>query len=164
MDSRSDRIAAVTTDAAKALIHARLRHHIAVEERELLHRRSQSDGDHWDRVVDLALTFENSSEAAWITVLGLWRGWKHDDAETHLRLCIACALAHAIRDSDHQIQGVLDRHPEANVRRWVIDFVETFDHESLLVWLRIDGRGPVVCRGIAPGRTDTIVAEDDVPF
>jgi len=164
MNPFADRVASVTIDAATRLVHAQLRRHIAVQERELLHRRSQSEGDHWDRVVDLALTFENSTEASWIAVLGLWRGWKHDDAETHLRLCIACALAHEIRDSDYQLQGVLERHPEADVSAWVQDFVEMFDPESLLVWLRIEGRRAVVCRGTAPARSDTIVAEDEVPF
>jgi len=159
-----DRIAAVTIETAKGLIHAQLRHHIAFQERELLHRRSRSDGDHWDRMVDLALTFANSAEASWITILGHWRGWEHDDAETQLRLCIACALAYAIRDSDYQLQAVLDRHPEADVRSWVQDFVERFDPEALLGWLRAEGRRPVICRGAAAGRTDTIVAEDDVPF
>ncbi len=164
MDSPTDRIAAVTIETAKGLIHAQLRRHLAAQERELLHRRSQSEGDHWDRIVDLALTFENSAEAAWITVLGLWRGWEHDDAETHLRLCIACSLAHAIRDSDYQLQPVLERHPQADVATWVLDFVDEFDAESLLVWLRTDGRGPVVSAGAATTRTDTIVAADDVPF
>jgi hypothetical protein len=164
MRSLRDRLVTVTVEAAKALIHARLRHHLAKEEQAVLRRRSRTLADHRDRIVDLAGSMEIDAEASWIGALALWRSWEHDETSKLLRLLIGNALAHAIRDSDHLLQAVLGRHPQADVKSWVLDFVERFNHESLLVWLRTDERRPVICRDTTFARTDTILAEDDVPF
>jgi hypothetical protein len=133
-----DPITAATLKAAVRLIRVRLHRHLIAKARGVRLSYGSNDTSGLDRILDIEASREFAAESSWVSLLGLWRDSVHDDPRARLRALVGDAVLVAVKESTYFIRSTWGSNPYEDVKAWVEQFLDDFDEETLVAWIKID--------------------------
>jgi len=161
-----DPITAATLKAAVRLIRVRLHRHLIAKTRGVRLSYGSNDTSGLDMILDIEASREVAAESSWVSLLGLWRDSVHDDPRGRLRALVADAVLVAVKESSYFIRSTWGSNPYEDVKAWVEQFLEDFEEETLVAWIKIDElRDEPGARVAASTASETRSrTQDDIPF
>jgi len=149
MERPMDPITAATLRAAVRLIRVRLHRHLIAKTRGVRLSYGSNDTSGLDTILDIEASREVTAESSWVTVLGLWRDSVHDDPKGRLRALVFDAALVAVKESTYFIRSTWRSNPYEDVKAWVEQFLDDFEEETLVAWIKRDEPGAGVTASTA---------------